>query len=1213
MRTLLTLFCYYLLLNSQFIMAQELSCGPPIITNICNSQDVDQSGATGALLPNTALNPIDLFSGNKYLREVDLYPHPEAPDLEIVRHYNSMSPYYAALGGQWKLSYDARLKVSPNANPVLHQANGNLRHLNVSQGHLETQENRFIWHYLNGDKWHFNKSGWLIQVQRHGDASLFIHRHQTGKLTNLIDRISQKKHQLKLHYESKSNTPLLQFISSNSGNIHYVYSTLASSKLYALSQVNYPDQRRVYYHYESDYQQQNPWALTGKSIQQSTDSAIHRVRSWVYDNQGRAIFVMAEQTHQWVRLHYPNIKRPAQTRLQSPNGITYVDFFSPQNRTIKSVSGAHCWACPPAFTHTPHKTQFEHFDVHHSHAPQQQIEKITGDFNGWPKLQLDYNAQGQLITWQNELQRPTQLSYDKGRAKRIQFANGDQQQVSYNSLQQLVTIDYQSAQQILQTQLKRPSPHHLYIFHPNEKEQLTFTKTGQVLDRKIQRQLTTPMGEVKWHYQESFIYDDQDRLLRHQLPEGGVLIYTWLDQHLKSIEWENKQGHRKNILKRTLDIKKNQQYEFGNGLIQQHLISSNERHTVVKTSEKTWWHQHLTLDTTSSLAIQKQDSFPTLNAINPHMASYFQHQYVYNKQQQLIIEKDHDLKPYFYAWHNSGAMAAHNQVMLPTIKRDHSGLATSLKQNSDEYQMTYNAMRRLEAVYKAAQPIQKNSHNAYAYRIYAQHHAQNTQQFFLYHGKKMVAEYTIPLQAKLLDQAVHPISRRYIYLHHQPVGLIDYQLDAKGELLMMHSSHLGAVHLITDAQQQPRWIATFDAFGAVKKHGGDVDLHLRLEGQYYDIATGWHDNLLRTYLPQQGHYLEPDPLGPNPTSQLLGYSNQQPLNHTDPWGLVLFSFDGTRYDASSGGVVFLLDRAAQDPSFYVAGPGNPYQVDWDAAVSYTTDQILQQQWSNLLNYLKQVQSSAPSTTIPIDIIAFSRGAAISLHFANQIMRHSQNGFFSYTDSYGEQVQACIQPRFMGLLDNVAQMGILGSKNHRYDFSVSPAWQWVVHGVAMHEHRFLFPSYSIGTGSNSQEIGLVGAHGDLGGGYPMVDGPNVKPLSDVALQWILWNARAQGMQFEEIGLKKYGDYAYMHDESLFFEFDRKLQNHTLPVDFDNPLRERQSQHPIYGAKARAAVHSFIDYALQPEEKMDNRIAKVDLAAYYRWLDQTIHWSPPLPAR
>src|SRR5690606_40738650 len=119
-------------------------------------------------------------------------------------------------------------------------------------------------------------------------------------------------------------------------------------------------------------------------------------------------------------------------------------------------------------------------------------------------------------------------------------------------------------------------------------------------------------------------------------------------------------------------------------------------------------------------------------------------------------------------------------------------------------------------------------------------------------------------------------------------------------------------------------------------------------------------------------------------------------------------------------------------------------------------------------------------------------------FANQIIQHSQNGFFSYTDPYGMQVQACIQPRFIGLLDSVAQLGLLGSRNHLYQFSVAPIWQWVVHAVALHEYRTLFPALLMGSWGNKHEIGLVGAHGDLGGGYPS-SSPDFLPFSLISLQ------------------------------------------------------------------------------------------------------------------
>ena len=1210
MRPLLQIatLCYLLLINSALLSAQSTSCAPPTIQNQCNSQDVDQSGSTGEILPNTALNPIDLFSGNKYLREVDLYPHPEAPDIEVVRHYNSMSHHYGALGGQWNLSYNSRLLLTKNRT-VLQQANGTNRHLNTAQGRLEAQGLGHIWHYHNGDKWHFNQSGWLIQIQRYKQPPLVIERSEQ----NLITHISQNNHQLHLHYKTISGRAYLTHISTTQGDIHYKYAPQAQSVLYVLNEAHYPDQRRVYYHYEPHYQNQNPWALTGKSIQQSSTANIYRVRSWVYEPSGKAIFAMGAQPHQWVRLHYPNALHPAQTRLESANGMRYVDFNAPNSRHIKAVHGAPCWACPPSVKRTATQTTFDNFTVGHSPAPQMHIQHIKGEFDGWPGLQLHYDLEGRLTAWENTIQQRTELYYQNGKAQRMVFANGDQQLVHYNTQQQVVGIDYSSkSAHSLKTTLHRPSPRHLHIHHPHETEQLHVNATGQILERHIQRNLQTPSGPINWHYNEGFSYDQDnpEQLLRHQLPEGGALLYQWSEQgQLQGIEWEDKTGKNHPIVK-TIKHQNGHGYEYGNGLQQLQSQINNTKTIRLQDGEskQLWWQQQLTL--TNGLVTAMEQQFPIIHHYNlsNNNNNNNNNYYFYNQKKQLVIENNDQKTPHFYIWDKAGGLQAHNQSTTPQVQRDDSGLIQNWQHKENNYILGYNAMRRLDVVHKSEKTVQKNSHNAAGFRIYAQHYPQATQQFFLYDSKRIIAEYNIDLYAKAPIHGPHPVSRRYVYLGSQPVGLIDYSINPTGELLVMHSDHLGAVHIISDTSKKLRWAAVYDAFGSATPLADNLafSFNLRRDGQYYDMSTGWHDNLLRVYLPQQGHYLEPDPLGPNHSSQLLGYTQQQPLNHTDPWGLILFSFDGTRYDQSSGGVIYLLHRAAQDDSYYAPGPGNPENVDWDAAVAYTTDKIVDQQWTTFVNHMHYVQAQMPTTTIPIDIIGFSRGGAIALHFANQIMKHTNNGLFSYKDRYGDQVRACIQPRFMGLLDNVAQMGIMGIKNYQYDFTVSPAWQWVVHGVAMHEYRHLFPLHTIGTGSNKQEIGLVGAHGDLGGGYPMVDDHDLRPLSDVALQWILWNARAQGMQFGELGLKKHGDYAYMHDESPMLEFDRTIRNHIYSPD--NFISNRQSFHPVYGEKARRQTKPFIDYKLKSEEKKDNRAAKVDLNAYYRWLDQTINWSP-----
>ncbi|HCP77122.1 MAG TPA: hypothetical protein DIU11_05120, partial [Pusillimonas sp.] len=90
------------------------------------------------------------------------------------------------------------------------------------------------------------------------------------------------------------------------------------------------------------------------------------------------------------------------------------------------------------------------------------------------------------------------------------------------------------------------------------------------------------------------------------------------------------------------------------------------------------------------------------------------------------------------------------------------------------------------------------------------------------------------------------------------------------------------------------------------------------------------------YDPQAGHYLEPDPLGPFPGADALGYAMQQPRRYIDPMGLVLFAFDGTRNNAQTQSNVWKLAQRYEDgPVFYQAGPGNPYETDWDALTAYS--------------------------------------------------------------------------------------------------------------------------------------------------------------------------------------------------------------------------------------------------------------------------------------
>ena len=58
---------------------------------------------------NGAGNPVDIITGNKYQREVDLAPLPGELGLHFSRHYNSNSTHRGLTGVGWRSSFEVVL------------------------------------------------------------------------------------------------------------------------------------------------------------------------------------------------------------------------------------------------------------------------------------------------------------------------------------------------------------------------------------------------------------------------------------------------------------------------------------------------------------------------------------------------------------------------------------------------------------------------------------------------------------------------------------------------------------------------------------------------------------------------------------------------------------------------------------------------------------------------------------------------------------------------------------------------------------------------------------------------------------------------------------------------------------------------------------------------------------------------------------------------
>jgi hypothetical protein len=205
----------------------------------------------------------------------------------------------------------------------------------------------------------------------------------------------------------------------------------------------------------------------------------------------------------------------------------------------------------------------------------------------------------------------------------------------------------------------------------------------------------------------------------------------------------------------------------------------------------------------------------------------------------------------------------------------------------------------------------------------------------------------------------------------------------------------------------------------------------------------------------------------------------------------------------------------------------------------------------MIRYLKDEANliTDPDEIMDIDIVGFSRGAAQARHFANYIVANTRNGYFHYSDVVnGEAVALCqrVNFRFIGLFDTVLSTNFSGTG---YNLGIPGEFAYVAQAVALNEHRSGiideygqrnpkphsmhwggFPLQSIGASSTAPgqiriERGFIGAHADIGGGYP----DDEQGLSLVALNWMVQQAKNAGVTMKAVDPIPMND-VVLHDQS-----------------------------------------------------------------------------------
>jgi uncharacterized protein (DUF2235 family) len=228
--------------------------------------------------------------------------------------------------------------------------------------------------------------------------------------------------------------------------------------------------------------------------------------------------------------------------------------------------------------------------------------------------------------------------------------------------------------------------------------------------------------------------------------------------------------------------------------------------------------------------------------------------------------------------------------------------------------------------------------------------------------------------------------------------------------------------------------------------------------------------------------------------------------------MALYAFDGTwnsavlHDDVEQENETNVADfsEAYTEEAWYVAGPGTRHRevgrvlggvagLGGRARVAEAYEQLCKN-W-------------AAGDTF-IDIIGFSRGAALALDFANKI---EDDGIRRLGSK--EVVEDKPPIRFLGLWDIVGSFGIpinvgllpFQQINYGHKLFLPDNVEYCLHAMAMDERRQTFRITRV---LNGYEVWFRGVHSDVGGGNGNVG------LSYIALRWMLRKAKAAGLPIRE---------------------------------------------------------------------------------------------------
>ncbi|MGD1950069.1 MAG: phospholipase effector Tle1 domain-containing protein [Leptolyngbyaceae cyanobacterium] len=158
----------------------------------------------------------------------------------------------------------------------------------------------------------------------------------------------------------------------------------------------------------------------------------------------------------------------------------------------------------------------------------------------------------------------------------------------------------------------------------------------------------------------------------------------------------------------------------------------------------------------------------------------------------------------------------------------------------------------------------------------------------------------------------------------------------------------------------------------------------------------------------------------------------------------------------------------------------------------------------------QLQEIYESGDPVIDIVGYSRGAAIARAFADKIFQDYKKMF----NAKGNPLTTPPDIRFLGVFDTVASFGNpLNNNELIFQARIPNTVRHTFHAMSLDVKKAGF-GLDRAYGDNVLEVWFRGGHGDVGGNSQLGDGQPNRARTNIALNFMLQKARAAGIRLRE---------------------------------------------------------------------------------------------------